>query len=151
MWNSGLGVIRLLSTSFELLLEKHPIRTLYPLNITFWLEHFGVAELSTYNSNIWLIHSKVIDMPIYSQTCLSDPLYITTSFVSRPHFNRYGLWQWDVVSRSCKYQLDGYWQQPLHQLVKTDIFPKSGLCMLTRQELSISHKKADYFAFPFHG
>jgi hypothetical protein len=43
--------------------------------------------------------------------------------------NRYGLWQWDVVSRSCKYQLEGYWQQSLHQLGKMDIFPKSGLCL----------------------
>ena len=41
--------------------------------------------------------------------------------------NRYGLWQSDVVSRSCKYQLEGYWKQSLHQLGKTDIFPKSGL------------------------
>jgi hypothetical protein len=81
----------------------------------------------------------------YSQTCLSDPLYITTSFVSRPNLflpsvfpcirpliwkiYYYELWEWDVVSRSCKYQLEGYWQQSLHQLGKTDIFPKSGLCM----------------------
>ena len=35
----------------------------------------------------------------------------------------------DVVSRSCKYQLEGYWQQSLHQLGKMDIFPHSGLCM----------------------
>ena len=40
--------------------------------------------------------------------------------------NRYGLWEWDVVSRSCKYQLEGYWQQSLHQLGKTDIFSKVG-------------------------
>jgi len=41
--------------------------------------------------------------------------------------NRYGLWEWDVVSRSCKYKLEGYWQQSLHQLGRTKIFPKSGL------------------------
>jgi hypothetical protein len=35
----------------------------------------------------------------------------------------------DVISRSCKYQLEGYWQQSLHQLGKMDIFPQSGLCM----------------------
>jgi hypothetical protein len=34
-----------------------------------------------------------------------------------------------VVSRSCKNQLEGYWQQSLHQLGKTEMFPKSGLLM----------------------
>ena len=39
---------------------------------------------------------------------------------------RYGLWEWDVVSRSCRYQQEGYWQQSLHQLGKTEIFTKVG-------------------------
>ena len=35
----------------------------------------------------------------------------------------------DSVSRSCRYQQEGYWQQSLHQLGKTENFPKSGLCL----------------------
>jgi hypothetical protein len=42
--------------------------------------------------------------------------------------NRYGLWEWDVVSRSCRYQQEGYWQQSLHQLGKTEIVPNGFLC-----------------------
>jgi hypothetical protein len=70
--------------------DKHNIHTLLE-NIKFICTHCEKRTEKFVKGSLFYLFLELVQINIifcyniYSQTCLSDPLYITTSFVSRPY------------------------------------------------------------------